>query len=197
MTRLAVEQYIQESNQMNLPNALTIIRMILIPVFCRLFAQGNHGWALIAYIAAAFTDALDGFLARRLNQITTFGKLIDPLADKLMQLAMLFCLTSIARIHIIVVIIYLIHDIIMVIGGVFFFKNGIVVQSNVFGKIAMVLLVVSILMVYPYPPDFVVWLTRGKWLLPAGRIVLLLAVIMAFIALVNYALDYKKKLRGR
>lgn len=79
---------------MNTPNKLTVIRIILVPVFM-LFYMLNADWAiypsLIIYIAAAITDQLDGHLARKNNQVTTFGKLMDPLADKMLVLAALVC----------------------------------------------------------------------------------------------------------
>ena len=74
------------SNVWTIPNVLTIIRIILIPVFVVLFFKGHKMAALAVFCAASLTDMLDGYLARKLNQITDFGKLFDPLADKLMVL---------------------------------------------------------------------------------------------------------------
>ena len=78
---------------MNIPNLLTIVRMVLIPVFAGLYAAGRPVAALCVYVAACITDAVDGYLARRWNEVTAFGKLMDPLADKLLQLTMMGCLT--------------------------------------------------------------------------------------------------------
>lgn len=79
---------------MNTPNKLTVIRIILIPVFM-LFYMMEASWAiypaLIVFLAATITDQLDGHLARKHNQVTTFGKLMDPLADKTLVLAALVC----------------------------------------------------------------------------------------------------------
>lgn len=78
----------------NIPNKLTILRVILIPVFMFLFFMNHpyHIWfALGVFVLASFTDNLDGYLARRNNQITTFGKLMDPLADKLLTMAAMIC----------------------------------------------------------------------------------------------------------
>ena len=72
---------------MNTPNKLTILRVIMIPffVFFMLADMGNAGkyTALVLFIAASLTDTLDGYLARKYNQVTNFGKFMDPLADKL------------------------------------------------------------------------------------------------------------------
>ena len=76
-----------------IPNVLTLIRLILVPVYWVLML-GYHldYWALGAFLLASATDMLDGFLARRMQGITDFGKLMDPLADKLMVLSVLFTL---------------------------------------------------------------------------------------------------------
>lgn len=79
---------------MNIPNKLTILRVLLIPVFMCLFFWDNPNriwFALGVFVIASFTDNLDGYLARRNNQVTTFGKLMDPLADKLLTMAALVC----------------------------------------------------------------------------------------------------------
>lgn len=81
---------------MNLPNKLTMLRMLLIPVFLVFFfAQNipqNYLWALLVFAAASITDLLDGKIARKHGLITDFGKLMDPLADKLLVMAALVCL---------------------------------------------------------------------------------------------------------
>lgn len=79
---------------MNTPNKLTVLRIILIPIYMLFYimdAQWSIYVALAVYVAAALTDQLDGHLARKNNQITTFGKLMDPLADKVLVLAALVC----------------------------------------------------------------------------------------------------------
>lgn len=79
---------------MNLPNKLTLLRVILIPLFMILFLScGTVGLylALVTFILAAVTDFFDGQIARRTNSITTFGKLMDPMADKLLTLGALVC----------------------------------------------------------------------------------------------------------
>lgn len=84
---------------MNLPNKLTMLRIVLIPVFVILFEwtslSHNLIWALIVFVAAAITDHLDGHLARKNNQVTNFGKLADPLADKLLTISALICFVEV------------------------------------------------------------------------------------------------------
>jgi cardiolipin synthase len=66
-----------------LPNVLSFMRLLLVPVFLVLLAQGEDAWALVVLSIASFTDWLDGFLARRWNQVTRLGQLLDPAADRL------------------------------------------------------------------------------------------------------------------
>ena len=68
---------------LTLPNALSFLRLLLVPVFLVLLAQGDDAWALVVLSISSFTDWLDGFLARRWNQITRLGQLLDPAADRL------------------------------------------------------------------------------------------------------------------
>lgn len=76
---------------MNLPNKLTLLRIILVPVFVVLYLMGLHIPALIVFVIASVTDTLDGKIARKYNLITNFGKIMDPLADKVLVYAA-FCL---------------------------------------------------------------------------------------------------------
>ena len=72
-----------DKKNLNVPNALTLLRIILIAPFLYFFLTGNITWALIVVGLSGLSDALDGFIARRYHQITPLGKLLDPLADKL------------------------------------------------------------------------------------------------------------------
>jgi CDP-diacylglycerol--glycerol-3-phosphate 3-phosphatidyltransferase len=86
--------------ELNLPNALTVLRMLLVPVLVTaLLSEGPSGDALAAavFVVASFTDALDGYIARRRRIETAFGKLMDPLADKLLVTATLVALVSLDR----------------------------------------------------------------------------------------------------
>ena len=73
----------------NTANKLTMFRILLIPVFMILLYSGKSVWALAVYIIACLTDALDGYIARHYDQVTDFGKLVDPLADKVLVMAAL------------------------------------------------------------------------------------------------------------
>lgn len=124
-----------------IPNALSIVRLLLVPAYVILFLEGHKDFALTVFLAACLTDLLDGFLARKLQQITNFGKLIDPLADKVMVLTTMFSLVfGSAQIPAVIpwqaVVILLLKECVMVVGGLIMLKHGIVVHSSLIGKIA-------------------------------------------------------------
>ena len=78
----------------NLPNLISLIRLCLVPVFAGLYLGGEPLWALVVFASAAASDALDGFLARALDQRTALGAILDPLADKLLGFAALVLLAG-------------------------------------------------------------------------------------------------------
>lgn len=78
--------------KMNVPNALSIVRLILLPIFAYLFLNDQVYWSFVVLVISGITDLLDGIIARRFNQITPLGKLLDPLADKITQVAVVICL---------------------------------------------------------------------------------------------------------
>lgn len=80
---------------MNTPNILTLIRVIMVPLFMWTLLSGYYIAAIVIFAIASFTDHLDGYLARKNNQVTTFGKLMDPLADKILTISALVCLCGV------------------------------------------------------------------------------------------------------
>ena len=77
-----------------IPNSLTFVRIVLIPVFVILMILSQHTWAAVVFALAAFTDFLDGLIARRFNVVTDLGKLLDPVADKILVMAALVMLVA-------------------------------------------------------------------------------------------------------
>lgn len=78
----------------NVPNALSLLRIALIPVFIVLYLSHLDVWAFVVLLLSGLTDAVDGFVARRFNQITDCGKLLDPISDKLTQVAVVISLAT-------------------------------------------------------------------------------------------------------
>lgn len=166
---------------MNIPNILTLFRLFLIPVFILVFfssVKNNFIYAVSIFLLAGATDVLDGYIARKYNLVTKWGIVIDPLADKLMLLTVLICLAIKGYIPLIVVILIAVKDSLMIISGVFLYKKNTVIPANIFGKASTLLFYLSIFM-----------LPINKYI---GNIVLKIAVISAFVALINYSIIYFK-----
>lgn len=126
------------------PNSLTIIRFLLIPVIVINIFMGNYIVAFLFFTLSGVTDIADGFIARKFNLISNFGKLMDPLADKLTQIS---TLTSLAITNIIplwILIIVLLKEFIMICGASFLYGKDVVVYSRWYGKLATVLFYIAI-----------------------------------------------------
>ncbi|MDR0928343.1 MAG: CDP-diacylglycerol--glycerol-3-phosphate 3-phosphatidyltransferase [Oscillospiraceae bacterium] len=134
----------KRENIWNIPNMLTMLRIGMIGLFVLLFVQGKTGWALAVFLIAFFTDMLDGYIARKYNLITDFGKLMDPTADKLMTIAALLCLTLSGYMRAWVVATVLAKEVIMIVGASLLLRRGIVVQAHKIGKAATMTFVVAI-----------------------------------------------------
>ena len=124
---------------MNLPNKLTLLRVILIPFFVFFLLTDIVPFspviALVIFIAASITDALDGHIARSRNLVTTFGKFLDPLADKALVVSALICLNSLGVIGAVPVIIIVFREF-MVSGLRLVTANeGVVVAAGIWGKL--------------------------------------------------------------
>ena len=173
------------SNVWTIPNVLTIIRIILIPVFVVLFFKGEKIAALCVFCAASLTDMLDGYLARKLNQITDFGKLFEPLADRLMVLTAMVCQTFWGPLPLVAVIIVALKELVMVLGGVFMLSKDVVVYSNYFGKAAQVGFIASLILSF-FHERFVEGNVMLRGMTP-DIILLWITVALAVVAMVIYA----------
>ncbi|NTW61674.1 CDP-alcohol phosphatidyltransferase family protein [Candidatus Saccharibacteria bacterium] len=127
------------------PNQITLIRFLLIPLVSYLFFVHNNLLALIVFVVAASTDFIDGAMARTRHQITDLGKIIDPVADKLLILAALVGIGLKFLIIKVFVVFILIELAGIVLDGLFTFKIGKVMGANFYGKIKMVLQSVAVI----------------------------------------------------
>lgn len=134
---------------MNLPNKLTVFRIILIPffvVFMQPFCdEWGHYAALIVFIIASLTDMLDGKIARKYNLVTNFGKLMDPLADKLLVNIALLCLMDQDLLPAIVVIIIIARDFIINAFRMLAASNDRVIAADMWGKVKTVTQMVMVI----------------------------------------------------
>ena len=126
----------EKENIWNVPNVLTMIRMGLIPVYWILMLNDHFYVAFAVFAAASLTDIADGFIARKYQLITNFGKLMDPLADKLMSISVMLSMAIKGIAPWAVLIILLCKEAVMVMGGVVLYRNDVVVYSIWIGKLA-------------------------------------------------------------
>ena len=176
------------TNIWNIPNALTMLRLVLVPVFVVLFRAGQMKWALAVFVTASLTDMLDGMLARKLNQITDFGKLFDPLADKLMVLTALFCQGFAGVFPWTAIAIVLAKELLMVLGGAFMLGKNVVVYANYFGKTAQVFFILSLVLSFFHEE-------LRAWGVQLDLILLWITVGLALLAMIVYAAEAWKQIR--
>lgn len=137
----------QES--LNLPNLLTLTRILLIPVFVILFATPTPDRSLsaaIVFVVAAVTDLLDGYLARRSGQVTTLGKLLDPIADKLLVLSALILLVNVDRVSALVAILVIAREVAVTGIRAIAAGEGLIIAAETTGKYKMALQVIAIVL---------------------------------------------------
>lgn len=167
---------------MNLPNKLTVIRAILIVPFVLLLLGGYHEWgwfaaifggimeyvdyiALAIFILASLTDFVDGFIARKYNLVTNFGKFMDPLADKLLVCSALICLVEMGRIPAWIVIVIIAREFIISGFRLIASDNGVVIAANYWGKfktvfqMIMVCLMIGNIEKLQLITDIVMWIS--------------------------------------
>lgn len=133
--------------KLNLPNTITLIRIGMIPVimlFLLLPIPGNYLIAAILFVLASATDGLDGHIARSRNLVTTLGKFLDPLADKLLILATLVCLIPLGKVGAVAVILILTRELVITGFRAIAADKGVVIAASYFGKFKTVSQIISI-----------------------------------------------------
>lgn len=176
---------------MTIPNIITIIRILLVPVFVTYLYSKHIIAAFVILIISGISDVVDGYIARKYNMITKLGTILDPAADKLMQFTVFTCLAVYDLIPSWLVVLLFVKEIIMGIGMLVLLKKNIVIKANVNGKTATAIF---------YATAFTVFILR--WFNYAqvqyvATILACLAVISALYALVSYAKIFFKELSGR
>ena len=129
---------------MNLPNKLTMGRIIAVPFFIAFYMTGYYWPALIIFIAASFTDLLDGKIARKYNLVTNFGKIMDPLADKILVYSAFCLMTGDGLIPAWVLIIILAREFLIAGMRTVAASEGIVIAADMSGKIKTVLQMIAV-----------------------------------------------------
>ena len=172
---------------MNLPNKLTVLRMIMIPffvVFMLTDLGGTYGKyiALAIFVIASLTDLLDGKIARKRNLVTNFGKFMDPLADKLLVCSALICLVEMDRLAAWMVIVIIAREFIISGFRLIASDNGVVIAASYWGKFKTTFqMVMIILLILDLGEGFQVLETAVIWI----------ALVLTVVSLIDYLVKNK------
>ena len=179
-----------------IPNFLTLIRLLSVPVYMTLIILGglenSHPQyyvyiGLAVMVFAASTDLFDGYIARKYNQGTYLGQLIDPIADKAMHIGCLVALIVVGYVHWAFVIFLALREICMIVVGSFLF-NDVNIKANMLGKVASATLSVGMIACFFHPFIAKLWGEYGlDW------IVVTIGLVLNWIAAINYAIDASKQ----
>lgn len=161
------------------PNIITVFRFICVPIVIYFLLIGSYKIGAIIFMVAAFSDAIDGALARTRSQITDFGKLFDPLADKLLIISV-GAIMMIKFLPAVIFITILFIELVIIAESLYYkYSKHLVVQANVFGKIKMTLQCVGLILIFINSIFY-----ANSVLILTASIILWLAIIFAIASLV-------------
>ena len=176
-----------------IPNLLSFLRIVIVPVFAYFFMQGQYGWAVFMLVLSGLSDFFDGKIARKFNQISALGKMLDPVADKLTQitLAVLLFLSfnkaddSTLKAFSWVFLVFIVKEFVMVLGGavmlVFGIRPG---AAEIYGKVATFAFYAVMIFIVAFGPEIGVF--KDFFTIP-NVIMMILVVISAILTLVAFA----------
>ena len=176
---------------MNIPNLLSLFRLVLVPVFAVVFFQPlpyARPLAVGIYALAFLTDVADGYIARRFNMVTRLGRILDPLADKLMTFTVIVCITAAGIIPLWAVVIFFCKEVCMGLGAMSMLgKTDDVIPSNWLGKVStfVFFVVCAALVLFPAIPKF--WAT----------VMIYVALALTVAAFLNYLRQYLTMVRKK
>ncbi len=175
---------------MNLANVITVTRIALVPIFLITLLSGCENKAIIAFtifVIASVSDMLDGYIARKYNQITDLGKLIDPLADKLLIISALIALTMMHTIEIWIVILIIIREIVITLFRYYLLKKKIIISASFTGKIKtffQTIAIADLLIFHLFPKPY------NTFLFDFGLYLLYFALFLTIYSGVEYIIKY-------
>ena len=148
--------HIKKEDFLLIPNILTYIRIILVPVFVIVYNNATdwsgHIAAAVIIVISGITDVADGFIARHWNMMSDLGRIIDPIADKAMQFAMLFCVCLRYRWVILLVVIYAVKEVVSLLASAYLFTRGKHLSGAMWcGKLCTVILFIVMLILVAVP----------------------------------------------
>lgn len=178
-----------------IPNFLSFIRIILVPVFAVLFYKGHHVAAIIVLVVSGLTDFADGKIARKFNQVSALGKILDPVADKITQLTLATLLfiefhnseNSIIRAFGWVFLVFLVKEFIFVAGGALMIALGMMPgAAEIYGKVATFAFYVVVTALFLFAPTVGVF--TKYFVLPeiVCGILVCISALLTIIAFISY-----------
>ena len=167
----------------NLPNIISFFRLLLIPVVIICFINRENYAALAVFAIAGLSDILDGYIARKYNAITELGKIIDPLADKGMIVAVLYMMTAQGMLHIWLPILITLKELVMFFGSLILYRKKVVISARWFGKAATAVITACVVTILLFDAHIA---PTWKTAIQAA------AVIFALFAFVKYIEQYYK-----
>ena len=186
-----------------IPNWMCFARIALIPVFSVLFIKGQYLWGVVAMIVAALTDVFDGKIARKFNMVSNLGKILDPIADKLSQMAIIIILIikfwnndGIVKY---IFFLFIFKELVMIIGGAVLLSKGMrPTAAEVWGKVATVVFYVFMITIIALgsadSPLVGVWFFKQ---LPQAltTVMVIISALLAFVSLFGYAPGFIKQMK--
>ena len=183
----------KKENIWNVPNVLTMIRLALIPVYWYFILNDQYYWALGVFAVASLTDVADGYIARKYDLVSNFGKLMDPMADKVLVMAALIIILDwgkLGKLGPLVVIILLGREFLISSFRLIAASTGVVIAAGSIGKLKTVVQLVGISLVFLENPIFSIWN------IPMGEILVYLSTILSIWSCIEYIAKNKELLRG-
>lgn len=179
---------------MNLPNKLTLFRVILIPFFVFFllapYFEGYGNYIAVAiFIVASITDFLDGKIARKYHLVTNFGKFMDPLADKLLVSSALICLVALNKIPAWIVIVIIAREFIISGFRLVAADNGVVIAASYWGKFKTAFQMVTVIVLILNIP--------GKVFAVIGNVLIYISLVLTVISLIDYIAKNKDVLKDQ
>ncbi len=185
---------------LTVPNLLSVCRIILIPIFAILFYKGYFVWAVFTLFLSGLSDFLDGKIARRFNQISELGKILDPIADKLTQITIAVMLffqfrlaeSSALRAFSWVFLFFLFKEGVMLIAGLIMLSKGIRPgAAEILGKIATFVFYAAMLLIIAFGPEIGAFVRNAEnpaLVLPEWSVMALVVIsaLLTLIALLGY-----------
>ena len=204
-------------NVWTIPNILSFIRILLIPVFAVLFVKGQLLWAVVVLALSGLSDLFDGKIARRFNQVSELGKILDPIADKLTQgtIAILLFWSFYTHkdnrtLHLFawVFLLFIVKELVMLIGGALMIGFGLRPgAAEIYGKAATMTFYIVMIAIMAFGPEVGAFRNEAGgfgviaplFTLPdtVMMVLVVFSVILTFVAFFSYVPDIRRQVKGR